>query len=92
MILIQPKSYICVCVCIHIGLPLWHRSRESPCNAGDVGLIPGLGRCSGEGNGDPFQYSCLGNPMTEEPGGLPVHGVIRVEQDLVTKQQQYIYI
>ena len=32
-------------------------------NAGDVGLIPGLGRYSGEGNGNPLQYSCLENPM-----------------------------
>ena len=31
--------------------------------AGDMGLIPGLGRSPGEGNGYPFQYSCLGNPM-----------------------------
>ena len=32
-------------------------------NAGDVGLIPGLGRSPGDGNGNPLQYSCLGNPM-----------------------------
>ena len=75
-----------------MGFPGGSDSKESACHTGDVGLIPGLGRSPGEGNGDPFQYSCLGNPMTEEPGGLPVHGVIRVEQDLVTKQQQYIYI
>ena len=36
---------------------------ESACNAGDPGLIPGLGRSSGKGNGNPVQYSCLGNPM-----------------------------
>ena len=39
-------------------------------NPGDVGLIPGLGRSPGEENGNPLQYSRLGNPMTEEPGGL----------------------
>ena len=33
------------------------------CNAGDLGLIPGLGRSPGEGNGSPLQYSCLENPM-----------------------------
>ena len=33
--------------------------KESACNAGDPGLIPGLGRSSAEGNGNPFQYSCL---------------------------------
>ena len=37
--------------------------KESTCHAGDPGLIPGLGRCPGEGSGNPFQYSCLGNPM-----------------------------
>ena len=42
-------------------------------NAGDVGLIPGLGSSLGEGNGTPLQYSCLENP-TEEPGGLQSMG------------------
>ena len=39
--------------------------KQSACNAGDtdVGSIPGLGRFPGEENGNPFQYSCLGNPM-----------------------------
>ena len=37
--------------------------KVSAYNAGDLGLIPGLGRSSGEGNGSPFQYSCLENPM-----------------------------
>ena len=44
------------------GLPWWLSGVESPCNAGDVGSISGLGRSPGEGNGIPFQYSCLGNP------------------------------
>ena len=38
-------------------------SKASAYNAGDLGLIPGLGRFPGEGNGYPFQYSCLENPM-----------------------------
>ena len=38
-------------------------SKESACNAGDLGLIPGSGRSPGEGNGNRFQYSCLENPM-----------------------------
>ena len=37
--------------------------KESACNTGDLGLIPGLGRCPGEGNGYPLQYSCPENPM-----------------------------
>ena len=42
--------------------------KESACNAGDLGLIPGLGRSPGGGHGNPLQYSCLENPWTEEPG------------------------
>ena len=38
--------------------------KESACNAGDPGSIPGLGRSLGEGNGYPLQYSCLRNPMS----------------------------
>ena len=45
------------------GLPLWLSSKESTCNAGDVGSISGLGRSLGGGYGNPVQYSCLGNPM-----------------------------
>ena len=46
-------------------------------NAGDikdVGAIPGLGRFPGKGHGNPLQYSCMGNPWTEEPGGLQSTG------------------
>ena len=45
-------------------------SKESACNAGDLGWIPGLGRSFGEGNGNSFQYSSLENPWTVEPWGL----------------------
>ena len=42
----------------------WTTKRKAPaCNVGDQGSIPGLGRSPGEGNGNPFQYSCLENPM-----------------------------
>ena len=40
--------------------------KVSACNAGDLGSIPGSGRSPGEGNGNPFQYSCLENPMDRE--------------------------
>ena len=49
--------------------------KESACNAGDLGSIPGSGRSPGEGNGNPLQYSCLENPWTEEPGGLQSTGL-----------------
>ena len=45
--------------------------KKSACNAGDLDSIPGLGRCPGEGNGNPLQYSCLENSMNREgPGRL----------------------
>ena len=55
---------------IFLGLPWWLSGKESVCNAGNLGSIPGLGRSPGEGNGNSLQYSCLDNPWTEEPGGL----------------------
>ena len=56
-------------------------SKESACNTGDLGLIPGSGRSPGEGNGNPLQYSCLENPRTEEPHGLQLMGSHRVGHD-----------
>ena len=46
-----------------IGFPHSSVDKESACNAGDLGSIPGLGRSPGEGDGNPLQYSCLENPM-----------------------------
>ena len=45
------------------GFPGGSDGKESTHNTGDLGLIPGLGRSPGEGNDNPFQYSCLMNPM-----------------------------
>jgi len=50
----------------------------------DLGSIPGLGRSPGEGNGNPFQYSCLGNTMDRGAWWATVHGVT-IESDK-TKQ------
>ena len=61
--------------------------KESAYNAGNPGSSPGLGRSPGEGNGNPFQYSCLGNPWTEEPGRLQSMGLQRVRHNLLSKQQ-----
>ena len=58
-----------------MGFPGGSDGKESACNAGDPGSIPGSGRSPGEGNGNPLQYSCLGNPMDEEPGGLQSTGL-----------------
>ena len=52
-------------------------SREYACNAGDPGTIPGSGRCPGEGNGYPLQYSCLENSMERGAWWATVHGVAK---------------
>ena len=49
-----------------MGFPGGSDGKASVCNAGDLGLIPGLGRSPGEGNGNPIQYSCLENPTDGE--------------------------
>ena len=46
-------------------------------DAGDVGSIPGLGRSPGDGNGNPLQYSCLGNPVDRGEWQATVHGVTK---------------
>ena len=48
--------------------------KESACNSGDLGLIPGLGRSPGGGHGNPLQYSCLENSMDKGAWRATVHG------------------
>ena len=61
----------------YMGFPSGSDGKESTCNAGDPGLIPGSGRCSGEGNGNPLQYSCLENSMDGGVWRATVHGVTK---------------
>jgi len=63
------------------GLPGGSDGKESACNAGDLGLILGLGRSPGEENGNPLQYSCLEKSMDREAWWTTVHGVTRVRHD-----------
>ena len=58
-----------------LGLPGGSVVKNPPANAVDMGLIPVLGRYPGEGNGDPLQNSCLGNPMDSGPWWIAVRGV-----------------
>ena len=51
--------------------------KASAYNAGDLGSIPGSGRSPGEGSGDPFQYSCLENPMDGGAWQATVHGAAK---------------
>ena len=57
-------------------------SKASPCNVGDQGSIPVLGKFPGEGNGNPLQYSCLGNPMDRGTWWATVHGVTKSRTQL----------
>ena len=56
------------------GFPGGSDGKEFACGAGDLGLIPGLGRSPGEGNGNPLWYSCLENPMNGGAWQATVHG------------------
>ena len=62
----------------YLGFLAGSDGEETSCNAGDPVLIPGLGRSSGEGQGNSLQYSCLGNPMDRGAWQATVHGVTRV--------------
>ena len=63
---------------VFLGFPGGSDSKESACNAGDLGLITGLGRSPGGGHGNPFQCSCLENPMNREAWWAMVHGVTKI--------------
>ena len=69
------------------GFPGGSDGRESACNAGDQGLIPGSGRPPGEGNSNPLKYSCLKNSMDRGAWRATVHGVTKSQtwlSDLIT--------
>ena len=88
-------NYKYKCKYTHISImyiQIWHRDfpcssvgRESACNAGDLGLIPGWWRSPGEGNGNPLHYPCLENPKDRGAWQATVHRVTRVEHDLAGK-------
>ena len=66
----------------HVGFPGGLDGRESTCNAGDLGLICGLGRSPGGGHGNPLQYSCLENPHGQRSlAGYSPRGCKRIRHD-----------
>ena len=94
---LNPKLKNCKYIYIYLyiytyayGVLRWLGGKESACNAGDAGSILGLKTSPGEGNGNPLQYFCLGNPMDRETWWAAVYG-IAVRHNLVTEQQQYIH-
>ena len=67
------------------GFPGGSEVKNLPANAGHTGSVSGSGRSPGEGNGNSFQYSCLENPMDRRVWQAVVHGIARVEHNIVTK-------
>ena len=61
----------------YVGSPDGSEIKNPPVNAGATGSIPGPGRFPGEGNGNPLQHSCLGNPMDRGVWQATVHRVTR---------------
>ena len=70
---------MCLCICTYVceGFCGDSDGKESACHAGDLGLIPGLGRSPGGGHGNPLQYSCLENPMDRGAWWFTVHGAAK---------------
>ena len=60
-----------------MGFPGGSVVKNPPANAGDMGSIPGLGKSLGEGNGNPLQYSCMGNPIDRGAWWTTIHGVTK---------------
>ena len=67
-----------------MGLPWWLSGKESACNAGATGLIPGLRRSPGGGHGNRLQYSHLENPMDRGAWQAAVHGIAESEMTEAT--------
>ena len=67
---------------------IYRMGKESVCNAGDTGSISGSRRSPGEENGNSLQYSCLGNPMDRGAWRATVHGITRVQHNLVKSPPQ----
>ena len=91
-------TYIYIYVYIYIYIYIFKRgifagssdSKESACNAGDLGSIPGLGRSPGEGSNNPLQGSCLENPMDGGAWWATVLGGCRESE--TTEQQMNTHI
>ena len=62
---------------MYLGFPGDSDGKESTCNAGDLGSIPGLGKSPGEGHGNPLQCSCLVNPMDRGTWKATVHRITK---------------
>ena len=80
------EIYYSFIYCLHIlWVPSWLCGKETAYQLRDMGSIPGSGRCLGEGNGNPLQYLCLGNPIHRGAGWATVHGVTKSQAQLIDK-------
>ena len=83
------SSFSTECLAPSLSFPGGSVVKNSPMNAGDTGLSSRSGRSTGEGNGNPFQYSCLGSAVDRGAWQATVHGGHkRVRHDLATEQQK----
>ena len=73
-----------------LGFPGGSDGKESACNTGDLGSIPGCGRSPGEGYGNPLQYSCLENSIDGGVWRAIVHGVIESDMTNVTNTHTHL--
>ena len=91
MIISEKLTPLLLTEIIHYGLPRWLSGKESACQAGDVGSVPGLGGSPEERNGNPLQCSCLENPKDRWAWqAMNPWGCKSVGHDLVIKQQLII--
>ena len=74
---VQEGGDICAHIAVYRGFPGGSDGKESACNVGDLGSIPGSGRSPGEGNGNPLYCSCLENHMDRGAWWATVHGVAK---------------
>ena len=92
---------LCMCVCEFprvsacvwgvCGLPRWPSGKESACNAVDAGSIPGPGRPSGRGHGDPLQCSCLGKSLERGTWRARVYRVAQSRMQLKGLSTQHMW-
>ena len=73
-----------------LGFPGGSDGKESACNVGDLGLIPGLGRSPGGGHRNPLQYYCLENAMDKGVWWGMIHGFTKIQTRLMEKASVYI--
>ena len=85
------EKHLSITTDIALRFSKWLSGKESACQTGDLGSIPGLGRSPGKGNGSPLQYSCLENPMDRKAWWATVHGVPKSQTWLNWARRQHLH-